>query len=67
MYVHTGLADLAIDAVMTGRSLRDNDMVVLETLFASTGRVYSRGEDLLGVKKHRLLSSLAATLADGTS
>ncbi|QNA91333.1 MULTISPECIES: ATP phosphoribosyltransferase [unclassified Microbacterium] len=67
MYVRSGLADLAIDAVMTGRSLRDNDMVVVETLFASTGRVYSRGERLLGAKKHGLLSALASTLADGTS
>lgn len=40
LYVRSGIADVAVDAVMTGRSLAENGMCIIERLFESSGRVY---------------------------
>ncbi|WP_372969155.1 ATP phosphoribosyltransferase [Microbacterium sp.] len=62
MYVTSGLARYAVDAVMTGRTLRDNGLAVVETLFASAGCVYSRGREHLDRDKIETLATLGRQL-----
>ncbi|MER5431197.1 ATP phosphoribosyltransferase [Streptomyces sp. NPDC002588] len=42
LYVRSGLVDVAVDAYMTGQTAHANGLVLLDTLFATSGRVFTR-------------------------
>lgn len=66
MYIWSGMADLAIDAVMTGQTLRDNALVVHEPLFRSAGCVFSLPSDKLSAPRRTLMTSLSNRLASSS-
>ncbi|MFE4832213.1 ATP phosphoribosyltransferase [Streptomyces sp. NPDC056672] len=42
LYVRSGLVDVVVDAYMTGRTAHANGLALLDTLFATSGRVFTR-------------------------
>ena len=59
-----GLADWIVDLVETGRTLRENGLVVLDTVFASTARlIVNRASHKLRLEEHqRLIAELERAL-----
>jgi ATP phosphoribosyltransferase len=64
-----GLADWILDLVETGRTLRENGLVVVDTVFASSARlIVNRASHKLRLEEHqRLIASLEAVLSGAES
>jgi ATP phosphoribosyltransferase len=65
MYVSSGMADLGIDAVMTGETLRANGMRIREKLFESSGRVYASLDLAENPIRLKAFSDFVDCLGDG--
>jgi ATP phosphoribosyltransferase len=57
LYARTGMADLIVDAHMTGETARANGLEYIETVFPTSGRIFTRPD--LGASKSRIEAVLA--------
>jgi ATP phosphoribosyltransferase len=64
-----GLSDWILDLVETGRTLRENGLVVLDTAFASSARlIVNRASHKLRLEEHQaLLAALEPLVAEGVA